>query len=208
MTQARDALNAHIQKVNQLRAAFDEARAPMVDMDAKIAAAKNELAAVEAAHDAALRAEGQLFVSGQDATAATAEVNAKAADLDRLRRLLAALTAQRVEQENVAHDRGTSLNIAGSALESLIANVIAEVGEEVAAELTDIGSKFSAVQAKAKSLTSYLAEKRWFPLVEKLNTRFNALTVPSWQAQPKPNWQAFLASLESDANAPVPAAAQ
>jgi hypothetical protein len=199
-TPARDAVAALIEKTNKLHAARDEALAPLADINAKIEAAKTELSAAEIAHDAALRQEGELFVSGQDATAATADVNSKAADLDRLRRLMSALVAQRTEQENLVRDRETSLTIAESGFDALIANVLAEVSDEVAAELKDIGTKFSAAQAKAKSLVAYVVERHWFPLGEKLAQRFNTIAIPTWQASPKPDWRAFAAALESDAN--------
>jgi hypothetical protein len=185
----------------QLRAACDEAQAPLNDTNAKIEAAKADLAAAEVAHDAALRAEGALFVAGQDATDATAEVNAKAADLDRLRRLMSALVAQRTEQENLVHDRGTSLSIADSAFDTLVGDIVAEVGAEIAAELIEAGTKLSLVQAKAKSLANYAVEKRWYQLGEKLHTMFNGVQIPTWQASKHPDWRAFLAALESDANA-------
>jgi hypothetical protein len=203
MSTARDALSAHIQKMTQLRAAAGEARAPLADTDSKIEAAKADLAAAESAHDAGLRAEAEAFVSGQDATAATADVAAKAADVDRLRRQLAALVASRTEQENTLRDRQTTLSIADSGFETLVANVLAEVGADVAAELLDAGTKFAAAQSKAKSLVAYAVERHWFPLGEKLNTAFNSIKVPTWQASAHPDWKALAAALASDPNAPV-----
>jgi hypothetical protein len=161
------------------------------------------VAAAELAHDAALRAEAELFVSGQDATAATADVAAKAADVDRLRRQLAALVAQRVEQENLLRDRETSLSIADSGFDVLVANVLAEIGADVAAELTDAGTKFSAAQSKAKSLVAYAVERHWFALGESLNKTFNSIQFPTWQASKHQDWKALAAALATDPNAPV-----
>jgi hypothetical protein len=206
MTQARDALNAHIQKMAQLRAAYEKARAPIADTSARIDAAKAELAAAEMAHDAALRAEGERFISGQDSTAETAEVSAKAGDLDRLRRLLAALVSQRTEQENVVRDRQMSISIADSGFETLLANVLLEVSEELQTELLDVGTKFSMAQAKAISLSDFAHDKKWHRLGETIAIKLNSMKMPSWQSSPRPDWRAFLIALESDPNTPVPVA--
>jgi chromosome segregation ATPase len=200
-TPARDSLASHIAKVTQLRAASDEAKQPIADTSNKIDAAKAELSAAELAHDAALRREGELFVSGQDATAATAEVNSRAADLDRLRRLLAALVAQRQEQENTLRDKQTTVSIAESGFDILIANVVAEVGDAVMAELIDAATKLSLAQAKAKSLAASLVDKRWLAAAERINVALNTMKVPAWQASPTPKWREWISALESDANA-------
>jgi hypothetical protein len=104
MTTAKELLATQIAKVATLRAAADEASAPINETVAKADAANSDLAAAESAHDGALRHEAELFVSGQDATAATADVAAKAAEVDRLRRMVSALVAQRSEQENTLRD--------------------------------------------------------------------------------------------------------
>jgi hypothetical protein len=201
MTTARDALAAHIAKVAQLRAATDEAKQPIAENVAKTDAAKAELSAAELAHDAALRHEAELFVSGQDSTAATADVAAKAADLDRLRRMLAALVAQRQEQENVLRDRQTTLSIADSGFDVLVANIVAEVSDAAVAELQDAANKFADAQSKVKSLSEHLVERHWYSLAEKINVTLNSMKMPRWQSSAHPNWRAFIAALASDANA-------
>jgi hypothetical protein len=200
-TPARDALSAHIAKVTQLRAASDEAKQPIAETVAKTDAAKAELSAAELAHDAALRHEAELFVSGQDSTAATADVAAKAADLDRLRRMLSAQIAQRSEQENLLRDRQTSLSIAESGFDVLVGNVVAEVSDAAVAELQDAATKFAAAQAQVKSLGEHLVERHWYPLAERINVTLNTMTMPRWQSSAHPDWRAFIAALASDAGA-------
>jgi hypothetical protein len=201
----RAALARQIDKERKVAAALEAARQPIVAVDQEIDQAKVDALVEQVSFDDALKLEAQLFVDGQDTTAASADVAAKSQALDMIRRKLNALIARRAELESAHRDLALSQNIGSSAKEALIANVVSEEIDSSIDKMMAAATAYAAADARVRTALAHLVSKRWYGLAEKGQTRINTMAVPRWQTMPVPAWPSWLAALESDAAAPAPA---
>jgi len=207
-SRARGALAADQTKQRELHAKIQEARKPILEVDAQVAGARDDLVADESAHEASVKAEAAAFIAGHDAAELTAEVANAEAAVERRRRLIAALEGKRAGLENALRDIELNAGISGSASEALIADVVSEVADNVFVEMQAARTKAAAGEAKFLTLKALILSQRWYGLAERLNMKFNSTPAPFWGDQPHPDWTGFLTALATDANAPVPAVPQ
>jgi hypothetical protein len=199
----RGVLATHQTKLKGQTADYEQKLAPVTEIEQRLEVALGEQAAAEAHYSEMLQREAETIVTCGDTVAANQNVTQAAGDLDQKRRVVAALQAEKASREAALADAALSLNIASSATEGLVAQVVEAVADDVVADLVAAGAAFTKAQAAAKTLAAHITGKGWFAIAERLNVKLNSLKIPSWQASAHPDWAVFTKSLETDATARV-----
>lgn len=204
-SKARAELAAHHQNVAAERARHAEAWKPAHELRDRRDGALAELRSAELQLAGFLAAEAAAVLDNNGAADFSDSIAAASTVVEKNRRVVAALESKLAEAEKIARDVELSLSISDSARESLIAGVVSEIADEALADLAQKQKAAAQAEAAVRTLAATIKQKRWLPLLERLNTKLNATPAPFWGEQPHPPWPEFLSALESNAHAEIPA---
>ena len=186
-------------------AACDGARKPLLEIRDRFDFAKSEERAAETALEKACSIETDAVVNGGDARKAADAVAKATSQLDRCRRVSAALEQKRAALEDSLRSAELTASIAASAGEAVVCNVLEEIADDMLANLTEVGKRVAIAEATVRTLAAYAQKRGWLPSAERIIIKLNRLQVPSWTEQPFPQWDKLVADLFANANATLPA---
>ena len=149
------------------------------------------------------REANEIIEKGRDSPKLAQEIAAAAASVDRTRRVLAALQAKHAEARGLLTDAETTASIHASGADLHVSAVVEEVANNAIAEMIADQAKAARSEAAARTVIAAIANRKWYALAERLHGRF--APSPFWGEQKFPDWASFIAALETDAHAPVPA---
>ncbi len=188
-------------------AACDAARPAVIDSLHLIDAQKSKLYEDETKLAALQAREANAIIEkGRDSPKLAQEIAAATANVDRARRVLAALQAKHAEARGLLTDAEMTASIHASGADWHVSAVVEEVANDVIAQMIADQAKAALSEAAARTLVAAIANRKWHAVAERLNARFGR--PPTWGEQKFPDWLNFIAALETDAHAPVPAVSQ
>jgi hypothetical protein len=203
---ARNALAVHLDKLRTLHAERAQKREPLIELDARIEKARADIVVAEQSQLAVHAAEAQSIIeNGHGAAFDHAEaVNKAQQRVDLCQRVLAALEGKREEVRHGMRDTELTVSVESSATEALIAAVVSETADLAFSKMQEAREAAAKAEAAWHTLRAHLANKRWFPVVERMNVKFNTTPIPRWEDQNDfPDWARFVDALGNDANAQV-----
>ena len=81
---------------------------------------------------------------------------------------------------------------------------LSETADLAFSKMQEAREAAAKAEAAWHTLRAHLANKRWFPVVERMNVKFNTTPIPRWEDQNDfPDWARFVDALGNDANAQV-----
>jgi hypothetical protein len=111
------------------------------------------------------------------------------AHLDQRRRVLTVLEAKRAELQRPLSDLQETLGIEASATETLVAAVVNEQIASLLGELKDRETAVAKVMASVECLKAVIRERRWLPLIERINIALNTRQLARWEQQEAVDWR-------------------
>ncbi len=130
LSSARAALAAFIDGQGAARARIEEAHRPVLELRDRLSAAKAVLVAIEGAVASLQASETANAIDcGQDFAGHASELSTLQARADRERRVVAELERRLAEEERRVSDLELSVSVSASAVEALVAAVMAEEAE-------------------------------------------------------------------------------
>ena len=207
LSPARIALADHQRQQTEADASVEDARVPVRQLQARLESARRILSDAKfvLARVVEMEAAETLRRDLDDAPANfadfTSEISAAEAQVSRTQRAIVALEREIATAEGPLRDAERTAGLLHSAMEDLVAAIMAEEADAALAALAVANEGAAHAEAKVRTLISTVVERRWLPLAERLNTKFLALPAISWTTQSYPDWRSFSAALATDARA-------